>query len=254
MSRVWILFCLPIVTGITFYGSCPNLVPTHNLRNLTLNIDAEVILGVPFSSDNPTHLFKNITTSDSSGYFFNLQTRIDGKKEILKLTMGYSMGQPKLTSQHRGVIDPLAESITTESSIFSPIDPDSRIPCHKVIKEDIKIWMDGEFIIVWSCINQPKMYDEAVLILAYPQRKFRFDYNTDGQDPFKKMIQDLKSITGKYLKKKFKELIKWPETPGNIKDNYDPYKCPLKSYVKSIVFASSIFVVWVCYGIVIWLY
>lgn len=242
MFSIWFFISVPLVGTVVLDGHCPNLAQTHYLENVTWPINLEVFVGVSFSAEHPSHLFQNINQSLSNGYVFTLELKLDANHTKLEILMAYISFKLIPISKHEGIIARASEIISIESSIYSQLKSTIRsktisLKCHKQIKEDIRIWIDGEYVIIWSCKNGPQTHDEAVILLGSPKRKFDFGVTTENQTAFEWNIRGLKTTSSKYLTKEFLSTIDWPKVPGICEPNYNPYKCPLANFqYKGMVF------------------
>lgn len=228
MSFIWLVLCVRIVNAVYLNGgACPKLVSTHFLGNISSLTTMDVIVGVAYSEEHPSHLYKNINESTSGGYIFNLLVLRNLRKEQLEITIGYNNSK-LYTSKHSGLISRQARSFPIKSVIIPQNTSETIYPrCHRVLSDDIKIWMDGGFLIIWSCIHGFYTHDEAVLMLAQRQ--------SQDQQMFDEMIEELKRTAKKYLTRELVNEISWPTERGRTLKGYEPYHCSFKDSLRWVI-------------------
>lgn len=117
-------------------------------------------------------------------------------------------------------------NITAKAFVNVPMD------CHKPIVEQVRLWEDEGFIIIWSCVNDTigVEHDEAVMLI---------EVGSDFYGQFKKnrrtsqrILDRLNVTVRKYLQEPLLNQIDWTlyEYEEDPDYNYpwsSPLKCPL---------------------------
>lgn len=208
-----LLIGFPIVTTVKLAGPCPNLAPTQYLTNTTLPASPQIIVGISFEPEHPSHLFRNINQSTLKAYVFTLGVNTMDNQRWLSISIAYHkwVPSPIESSVHRGIITNSSQSISIESKFYGG-EIDSNVS--DVIHEDIKIWVVGDVFILWSCINASQTHDEAVMLLV------KDDFTSENKTLFEEIIRELNMIVREYLTNDFVNTIIWPtEVPGLYNPN-----------------------------------
>lgn len=82
----------------------------------------------------------------------------------------------------------------------------SELQCLSTTNDAFKIWLDGDFVILWSCVNYTESeHDEAAVIM----HQYRPDLVDINVDRLKKTLKGGMVISKKYLSRGLFESINW---------------------------------------------
>lgn len=183
------------VQAVMLPGSCPN-VPVTNEFCENMQSYQEVLFGIPFSPEHPSHLFKEINRTN----VVNFDCFINTKAGFLELANTESRSTFRART-HPVIIEQTAWIITTlNSTIYQSVktlDGYTLEPskCHSSIKEEVKIWCWDDFLIIWSCTNHTiGKHDEAVMVIVKSDPKDITSFYNDRRhsiDSYNAMMERL---------------------------------------------------------------
>lgn len=251
--NVMLLFCLT-VQAVILPGKCPQTPPTHSLPNNMTNIYYNIIRIVPFSVENPSYLFRDINETLLPGFLFQYTVG-----ENIEITLEYSTAEKAPTSFVQS-FSQYSNGILTLNSSVSYYDIRHRnvpSPCYKSISEETKIWIDGSFLLLYSCENFNVSHDEAVMMIS-----LKPDFYADDIDKNVtiEILNQLQIMARRYLSETLLSHIDWNyiEYPTSSLDfpSYDLFQCPQEMSSKKtnkLIFFIIIFLVFVCVmGVLFW--
>lgn len=229
------------VLTLKLLGPCPAAPNTH-LPEINVQLYPETILGIGFSDENPSHVFKEITSKNSHGFEILLQKM----EQSYIVNISYTdYNRPPISMLNCvGTVEKNNNSISLETEIFETVNESNDIvrkKCHKKIRENIRIWIEGDFIIIWSCINGSKSrdHDEAAIFLvnrpADNSTSFVDRFYLTYPDKVEEMIKRLKTAARKYLSLPLLEKIQWPKKLPIRGLVYNPFVCPAELSEKVII-------------------
>lgn len=206
MVKVIIIFVLFIsVTGIKLPGSCPNVPPTQ--YNCTDQLYSEIIFGIPFSAARHSYLFHEINGRFKNSESVVLKFTLAGDQITSKLEW---IPETSLILRSIGNVTTQSPSILLKGTIYEQInDPKTGVSytpskCHKSIYEDIRMWCQGEFVLIWSCDNNTatEEHDEALILsvdasvsyLDKAIRRYQYEYKA-----YNKMMKRFNETARMYL-------------------------------------------------------
>ena len=203
-----IIFCFLSCpsSAVELPGSdCPVTPETHDPNDLPWpSVDFyHTLVGVPYSSSHYSPLFKDINAQNAAT-FFTYITRMD-RMFVLSL-FPYERndlelcGMEAIIQQHRP-----AKSFYAQSQINS-----GTVPCSRPLMDKIKLWFDGDFLIIWDCrtltLGSDK-HDEAVLMtIRTHNRTEEYKHPTDSE-----VMRRLRASAEKFLGRPLLERIKWED-------------------------------------------
>lgn len=188
-----ILFLATGVSGVLFNGSCPKAQGTHHslLMSISSNDFRRVLHAVPFSVETKSYLFRK-----KFGVNYGLRVNFKNyNQEEYQVKLQYSKsghfvkGNSKLGGQ--------GQSLTLKSGIYKHAFNSSiqgiRVECHQELEEQVRVWIDDDFIFIWSCQDRINgSFDEAVIVIAK-------EYFPDVPGMDKKIENKLNTTARKYL-------------------------------------------------------
>lgn len=211
VSTLYFLFLLCAVgQGLLLPGDCPPVPATHFPENKDLG--SSILHGVPFLTRRPSHIFKvydlthrrGALTKQNVNDSFNVNTNtvLRANCNITQYDAGFDQSLELRTIIHRNT---------------EPV-----VACNNLIIEDVRIWFEGPFTVIWSCVSAENhtMHDEAVLIittlLTYRSQKGIFA-----------IMQELNKTARKYLSDSLLDTINWfPDIDNRpVLSYYNPFDC-----------------------------
>lgn len=214
--------------AIELPGKCPIVPPTHFPRQI--RHFREIVLGVPFSIERPSHLFKAFDSINLLG-FLSLSISKNGS-DTFKITYEDSkfMVHGNLTTY---------DTTKDQSLCLTSLMETSFTVCQGTIAEEIRMWFEGDFLIIWSCANNDtsNTHDEAVLFVVEPKHMALILFHKSPME-YRKMMQKLNVTVRKYLRDSLLlDTIDWnvgiENKTGNL--SYAEFQCqevPHKSISK----------------------
>lgn len=211
------------VGSIVLPGPCPNVPPTHfNCRNFSGDIiTAEVIFIIPFAPQRPSYMFKNynktvpLATND-------INFMQNCSKIIFEFASSFSY---PFYSRSVGNIETKNPSIAMNGAVYKqfPRNHGSLVAskCDS-IEEDIRLWCDGKFLLVWSCYNNVSEHDEALILFVTPsdpnsmQNYESYDKHENNINMYNEMMQRFNATSKKYLGQSeilLGDHFEWKRTP-----------------------------------------
>lgn len=255
---LWIIFYTSVLSAVKLPGACPKVPPTHSYYDWDI-LGSQTFLGISFSAENPSHLFKEMNHSTSFG--FNIGLRVKGYLEKkLRITVTYSSNPHQGTFEGYGVLDSSNQSISLDTLVYEINIINSKdypMKCITPIKENIRVWVDGDFVIIYSCINSTKTnhHDEAVILLVSQPKDIDYfveRYYYVYPEKVEEMLKDLKMVAKKYLSGALLAMLEWPRNISFEYLTYNPYECPafvIPWFLVSIIFCFILLAVVLAYDL-----
>lgn len=202
--------------GMKLPGQCPNPPFTQHLRELNT---FSWIFGVPFSDETPSQIFRNIDNSNRK--FFEAELFSNSFYLAFNRTGRAVHRRCEDLTQNR-LSDDKQISVTIEEQHVNGLGVYTHTKCPSKLIENIRIWHDDEFTIIWSCVNftrERDRFDEAFLILWKPNV-------TSSLFPDENSVVN---VSRKYLSKVLMNNLNWGVVVSNMSVTYvfeEPYVCP----------------------------
>lgn len=133
--------------GMKLPGQCPNPPFTQHLRELNT---FSWIFGVPFSDETPSQIFRNIDNSNRK--FFEAELFSNSFYLAFNRTGRAVHRRCEDLTQNR-LSDDKQISVTIEEQHVNDLGVYTHTKCPSKLIENIRIWHDDEFTIIWSCVN-----------------------------------------------------------------------------------------------------
>lgn len=226
-----ILLFVP-VRGIKLPGVCPSVPPTHTRKPLLNDLVPNIYFGLPFSEKHTSHLFKDINARTAPEFGVVLETsnimdEVGGfDNALIAIKLIYQRRQYSLSDV---TVDALNQTLILKSSVFDDPAAEETVAkwCHQTISENVRLWYDGCFVIIWSCINTPDHHhDEALLLLASVEpphsRKTNFTYCEYTNSA---MAHGLNQTSRKYVGDAVVDWVDWSKEP-RLGPDTRPFECP----------------------------
>lgn len=197
-------------------SKCP-VVPQTQLLNLTRDTRTlEILLVVhPYWKSYLFH--ENITGSTIKCFRVSVET---GKHPL-----SISYWDPDQTVIRGNVMatdkmEPVDGSITLNTKIMTSTGFGST--CYEAISEVVRIWIEGNFVIIWSCREEDHKDNIGILFLVYtPRENYKYHNN---QKASKDLLKEYKTFAGKFLTEPYLKMISWDKDPGlDICEPLNPY-------------------------------
>lgn len=237
MLAVLKLFAISVVVvhGIKLPGSCPKVPPTHNLNIYgDYGLSLKVYVSLPFPPERPSNLFKEIKSPELRMRFQTVYIINDDYQAITRqYTIELYHGDFKYFSESIIDLDTRNETYTVQSVIIKRSDRDVSIPskCHKTTTENIRIWFEGCYVIIWSCEDKSETdneHDEALLLIASQKPGKLHDSYCNFTKGDASVFQDLLVAARKHLSEDLLATIDWsPDRINKSGEEYDPFACSL---------------------------
>lgn len=106
-------------------------------------------------------------------------------------------------------MEPINGSITLNTKIMTPRGFGST--CYEGISEVVRIWIQGDFVIIWSCSEKNRKDNIGILFLVYTPRE-NYKYRNDRK-AFKSLLAEYKVFASKFLNEPILKMISWDEDP-----------------------------------------
>lgn len=187
---VLVLELVVTVCGVMITGSCPNVPPTHLEPINVTSRYLEVIKGL--YSPDPSHVFKDTNVME---FEVSIDLNIQNE-DLYKYNIILRFNDMVVNS---GVaVDTRNENLVLNSTIQKDIQGIAAtiMKCHHHSAiSHVRMWYDGCFLIMWSCVNfTDKVHEEAVSMYAvmagFPQ---------PSNISFNETAQSLEKMARKYL-------------------------------------------------------
>lgn len=199
---VFLLVLSSLIQGIKWEGKCPKAATSHNLDNIPFT-QGSFLVGVPFSGGHPSNLFIEGSPDYLRRSLFQQWFTISGSRLETTIMNG------KLLAIHK-VIEVRNGTLILKSSLFE-IERNPKgfvvyknVSCQS-IDEQVQLWYEDEFIIIWSCLENDMStdHDEALLVV-FPH----FGYNPNDAE-FSSLANRFKVIAKNYISTHMIEAIDW---------------------------------------------
>lgn len=210
--------CAIRVNGVNLPGDCPNAPSTHHIP-IDCSVE-EVIRGIPLSTNDESFVFnfKEINSTSASEFavvFASFEEEVE-----ISLNIYFDTFVPGLQWHSKLQTQNGNESIILKGSAYvQHRKGPEELKCFKRPIETVRIWYDGQFVIIWSCVGiSTKQHDEGVIIARTKNNQ---------QNP-SDIMKSLQTMARKYLSESIMEKIDW--SPTILKRNSKPtyiktYKC-----------------------------
>lgn len=218
------LSCVLLSSALKLPGPCPTVPPTQFTipHKDTWRRNPEILTVVPFSAETPSYFFYDLkgvydpllfleTRSNDSDFLENFRLVKIGSRSFLEAVV-----DKEVTDK---------DSITLRSTIYNFNNPVSVATCHPELQEEIRMWVEKKFIIIWSCVGDEEEHDEAVMFGTFVNMGV-YVHDLPEED-YKQMMQVLKVVAGKYMSQGVIESIDWDQ--GSARRSRGPgdmYPCP----------------------------
>lgn len=83
---ILVLLVVP-VRGIKLPGNCPSVPPTHTRKLKWDNFNYEILFGLPFTEEHPSHLFKDINARNADKFSVDFDIQYDVELQFGKEVM-----------------------------------------------------------------------------------------------------------------------------------------------------------------------
>lgn len=211
------------VQGIIFPGSCPRTINPPSVSFPPEPLALSIILSVPFSTDGGPYFFQEfgmdtvkVFQATLGIYESEMYLQLDGDFTFDGVVFVYS----QIISQQDG-------ELTLNSTITSSLGGD----CFPAKTDNIKMWIEGDYVILWSCVGVTDFeYDVGVVLLKiFYEEEDELAYklynlNSSWIEP---MNHELKDITTKYLSANLMDAIKWWDPKARSAElPKNPFDCP----------------------------
>lgn len=162
-ARVILLLLLPTalfctgMQGIKLLCPCPELPPSEQNVNF---VDFEIFYSIPFSADNPSNVFVESPPTGKAvfGKFIRNGSVLNG----LSITRHQDNLQfVKVLSE---VSSRDNASLTLKSRVLHWNLKDRLCPDEFV--EQVRVWTEGDWVVLWSCYENGLEQDVAILVLV----------------------------------------------------------------------------------------
>lgn len=222
-SALCLLLCIVNTDCNKFLGSCPETPPTHQLSTDQLE-PLNLIRAIPFESFDYTNMFRFPEKNSTHFPELNLSIKKFDSQDKYNLSIFHNYLEQKVELE--SVIEYCNDFVGLKPTVYAK-ERKSRVElkCFSSTEKQIlaKIWLDGEFVIIWSCVYG-YWADQGVLLLTN-------NFWPDGVDlngkKFQNFMLDLKNVSKKYLPPELIERIDWAPTVGMTGLPSDiEYKCP----------------------------
>lgn len=240
MFKLLLLLLCVDVFCVKFPGSCPNVPPTHyKCKEIEVDSFQEVVIGIPFSPERPSNLFCEIIRIADP---YSFEFAVDEINNRITSTLIFWNPKGKPYNIHSiGYLDPQVPSISLNSSsrsdILKPIS----------IVDNIRLWCEGEFLLIWSCDQITSTHhEEALMFIVYP-KMLRYEANHTA---YNEMMERFNVTARKYLNQSeilLQKQIEWTRSKA--------IEIDLPSDVREIHLAYTlafVLTLLVCFGVRLW--
>lgn len=207
---------------IKFFGVCPETPPSHQLTDQLEPLN--LIRAIPFEGYNYTNMFTFPEKNSTHFPELNLSIKKFDSQEKYNLSIFHNYLDPKVELE--SVIEYCNGSVCLHPTVYAKGRTDRvELKCFSstVQKREAKIWLDGEFVIIWSCV-EAYWGDQAVMLLTNNFWPFAIDLNGPT---FKNFMKNLRNVSKKYLPPELIESIDWAPTVGMFGHPTGiEFKCP----------------------------
>lgn len=208
--------------GLVNQGGCPTAPPTHTPKKREL---FDWVLGIPFSDRTQSNLFIGVNplTDEIFGILslslFEIELQIESDhSQCIRSAVGQSISGS--SKQFRRYLVSFVDkyNISTKATVI----------------EEVRIWSEGEFLFIWSCVNlSGNTHDEAVLLIWSLRAASNRSYPN---------LVHLREAAGKYLAHQIINqmllTLMANESVGGTKFQY----CPAKESTSYFIIITWIFV------------
>lgn len=257
-QKIMVVVWFTVAGGVILPGRCPKVPTSHRFPNVTI-YGISILRQVPFGKDTPSYLFQEMGPLLVPVFGVSIIG-----KDVLKLkyhSQGTRLAEPyALASAHMN-----GESITLNSSVYMR-NPNLKVveyipmDCHKPVFEEVRLWQDAEFLIIWSCVNSSDgNHDEAVIMMEWGST-FYGEYLVLPHKS-ENVLKRLKTTSFKYLNvsKPLLKLIDWSLFRYTIDPRFlspyaRPFVCPSDKIKEEVLILSTIGTSVLIIGLLLWVY
>lgn len=223
-----LLGCTSTVSGIKLRGACPVVPPSITLSQWSTT----VLYSIPFSKDTPSYLFREITKSPIGTHKIRImRTRVLQQHHIIKEQLSPTDSVHNIC---RGTGYFSNDSFHLESTIGMASDNQS-LPCFPPIQEDIRVWVEGCYIFIWSCVDSKDddWRDEALIIVSIDDPK----YLRETKDP-QNRTNELRQLARKHMSRQLAQRIDLTYPGDAWQDGNEDrlFICPGDVYTAVVIF------------------
>lgn len=256
LQVVMFLFCAVAVHGVRLPGGCP-LVPATDHSPINGTLHQELVLSVPFTDPTSTYLFKESSPKNVKSW----QIKVVRVSQTLTLNLHKNKAAHSFISHCYNGMSNQSDSIALKCSIRFK-DKHSTSNCHPVIDVNVRMWLDGQFLIIWSCKeNLDRYHEEAVLLVALLNSPHA-TYHGHGKE-YWQMMKRLKETVRKYLTEPLLNKIQWTGEIGfgHSSMDTDPLPCTRRmlrtkpvpmSNLEIVILAAVALTIIVYVGVMVW--
>lgn len=203
--NVFFLFCAAVVNGVVLPGGCPQ-VPASHESYINKSLHQELILVVSFTNPSTTYLFKDINIENIKSYQIYVEKIYN--HVLIDLSITNSVPYPYYSRSHLP-FQRHTEVIHLTSIIFR-IKEFNSVPskCYDLLHEDVRIWLDGDFVIIWSCRENSMLDHEEALILVALHKDPLYSFYGHSKE-YLQMMKSLNGTVRKYLQEPLLNKINW---------------------------------------------
>lgn len=185
-ALVILLLSVPLVFAVQFKGNCPvGLIPNSDIDSLDNFLIRTCLVSIPHSQSFASYFFQRIH------YFANKQivqlVQLVKQEHQSNYLLAFWICQETSQLSVEGSIQKFGSEIYLRSNMEFT---ENLLPsCFKPIVEKVNLWLNGSFLVLWSCKKVQEGYSDGALIVA--------DLEVGGDLLI--MLQEIIVATGKYL-------------------------------------------------------
>lgn len=207
--------------GMKLPGKCPNPPATQHLTELT---KFTWMFGVPFSQETPSQIFRNIDNSNRQ--FFKVE--LFSKVFYLAYNRTGQLVHRRCEDETQNwASDDKQISVTIEEQHVGGLGTNTHTKCSSKLIENVRIWYDNDFTIIWSCVNfnaERERYDEAFLML----------WKSNVTSSLFPDINSVFNVSRKYISEGLLAAVNWGVVVSNLSLSdvvEEPYDCPVPANI-----------------------
>lgn len=190
------LFCASAaVRRVKLPGGCPQVPATHYWPK-SESLPYEIIQAVPFTNSDGLYLFSNEIAKNFKAFDIKI---VLGRYQIeIELKIKKRMAYDVTVSCINYSLNLILESFLLGCSVHhKQVQLRSLSICYPKIWKEIRSWLDGEFVILWSCEENTKtgQHEEAVILM-----RLHNSSTLSTHKEYVDMIRRLNETARRYLK------------------------------------------------------
>lgn len=242
LFQTLILLC-SVVNGLKMPGSCP-ITPKTHIISYDFAHEIQVVFGAPFSSQHPSHLFKEINTTHTTNAGIEIEHEdTDGTYNLKDINI-----KNVIMSTSVATLDESKKFFNLNTTVNKLGKP---LKCHKQTNEQVKIWYDDCFLIIWSCVENSESEHEEALLLGAASDNYN-GITTCNLTTYRK-LRNLQTMTQKYLDDTWSDKIIWSiELFNKDKIFYNVFDCMVFKFGELIIPGVVFLLFMSCVGAVLW--